>query len=401
MLAALGGCSRYIESRDPVRSLPDDVPVPTNLSARVDNASISIRWEVTDTSRVDRFRIYVAESSQASYLLRDSTSSLSFTFSELLISQRYFFKVAAVTKSGLEGDRSTAVSAQMTYLSITVENNRKYSNSRNVTVQINAPTETSHLILSEDSTFGDAVFIPFVGTQTSFTLSPGDGVKTVYCRLQFDDGSITGDLLSDDVILDTRAAIDTVFFAPTGRVLTPGETISFGLKSGEPEGEARVDIPGADDVTLFDDGTNGDLTSGDGMYAGSWVVPVSFTLKDGEVSGSFRDAAGNSAAPRTAPQLLNINSPPQPVELVAVVRKDTVDFTWTESPDEDFASYRLYRDVVATVDTSDVLIAIQTDPRSVTRQYILPDDSTTYYFRVVVFDEHRLTAGSNVVTVNP
>ena len=30
-------CDRYIESRDPVRTLPDDIPTPTNLNMFVNN----------------------------------------------------------------------------------------------------------------------------------------------------------------------------------------------------------------------------------------------------------------------------------------------------------------------------------------------------------------------------
>lgn len=405
LFATVVGCGRYVDSRNPVRSLPDGGPVPINLLARVNNTgSVTVSWEVSDSARVARFRIYVSDSTGSNYVLRDSTTGYGITIDGLLINQRYFFKVAAVMGGGLQGELSEAVSAKVMYLSITIQNDRKYTNTRDVQVRINSPpTETSHLMLSEDPTFADAVYVPLTGMQASFTLSEGDGVKTVYVRLQFSDGSQSGELLFDDIILDTHARIDSVFFTPSGVTFSAGETITFGLDASETGGDASVSftgMTGMEKVSLFDDGTNGDLDAGDGVYLGYWVVPTTFALYNGHVTGSFTDAATNRASQITSQHLLNINSAPQPVELVAVVQSDTVDFTWTASSEQDFASYRLYRDISASVDTSDVLIALETSQNTVTFNYVLPDTGT-YYFRVFVFDEHGLFAGSNVVIVAP
>jgi len=398
-LAVVFGCDRYISSRDPVRFLPDAIPVPINLTVQVGNGSVTINWEIVDSTKVALFRIYVADSTQAVYVLRDSTADYSITMEGLFVNQRYFFKVAAVSNEGLESEWSQAVSSRIMYLSITIQNDQEYTKTRDVSIQINSSPETSHLMLSEDSTFADAVFTSLVGTQTNFTLSMGDGIKTVYARLQFDGGVQSGQLLSDDIILDSWAQIDSVFFAPPGDTFTSGDTITFALVSGEPGGVASVSFTGVSKVSLFDDGTNGDLFAGDGVYSGYWVVPINFTLNDGEVTGSFTDAAGNWAAQITSQQVLNINSAPEAVELFVVIQTDTVKFTWTTSNDQDFASYRLYKDSAQDVDTSDELIAIETGQATVTYDYERPLD--TAYFRIFVFDGHGLYAGSNTVKVAP
>jgi hypothetical protein len=204
LAATVVGCSRYIESRDPVRSLPDAGPVPINLTARLDNGSITISWEVVDNTDIARFRVYVADSNGINYTPWDSTTGYSITLEGLNINQRYFLKVATVSYSGLESKLSEAITARVMYLSIMIQSDQEYANSRNVQVQISSPQEeTSHLMLSENSTFSDAAFVPFVGTQTDFTLSEGDGIKTIYARLQFFDGTQSG-ILSDDIVLDTR-----------------------------------------------------------------------------------------------------------------------------------------------------------------------------------------------------
>ncbi len=403
LAAAVVGCSRYIESRNPVRSLPDAGRVPINLAARLDNGSVTISWEVADSTDIARFRVYVADSTGLDYTPWDSTTGFSITPEGLKINQRYFFKVAAVANSGLESELSEAVSARIMHLSIMIQNDREYTNSRDVLIQVSSPPkETSHLMLSENPTLTDAVFVWFDSTGTSFQLSEGDGVKTVYARLQFFDGTRSGELLSDDIILDTRARIDSVFFTPSGKTFSSGDTITFGLGAGETGGEASVAFTSAAGVMpLYDNGSNGDSNARDGIYSGSWVVPDDFTfLYNGDVIGSFTDAVGNQAVQIGAQQLLNINNPPEPVKLYAFLQHDTiVNFIWTICSDEDFASYRLYRKDSADVDESDIMIAIVTVQDSLTYHYKLPNTDTTYYFRIFVFDQHGLSAGSNVDSV--
>ena len=73
------GCNRTIETADPVRVLPDAPPTPVNVTARIDTASVTLLWEVLDTSAVRRFRIYVTDSAGENARLRDSTSDVSFS----------------------------------------------------------------------------------------------------------------------------------------------------------------------------------------------------------------------------------------------------------------------------------------------------------------------------------
>ncbi len=397
-VAVIIGCSRYIESEDPVRSLPGEVPVPVNLVAQISNAgTVTLSWEVSDSASVARFRIYISDSTQSSYTLRDSTGSFSMTVDGLLANQRYFFKVAAVMNEGLQGDLSEAVSAKAMFLSITIANDKEYTNSRNVLIQINAPPETSHLMLSEDSTFADAVYVQFIGTQTSFTLSEGDGDKTVYARLLFGDGSQSGEPLFDDITLDTHARIDSVFFTPTGITFSPGDTVTFGLDAGESGGTARVSFTGVGEVKLFDDGTNGDLTADDGIYHGDWIVPVTFTLYNGGVTGSLTDDAGNVAAQIMAAEPLNIFGPPLPVTLSAIALSTfEIDLSWTPSVSSNFSAYRLYRSISPSVPDDTGLVTSISAVNTTSFTDTMLNHSTTYYYRMYVYDNSGLNSGSNV-----
>ncbi len=401
MMVMAAGCSRYIESRNPLHSLPQGGVVPENVRAYIENGAVTLRWEVADTANVERFRVYVSDSATTGFSLLDSTVENSITLEGLTVNKRYYFRVAAVLSTGLEWEPSETVSARVLYLSMMIQNDEEYTNSRYVQVRINTSSEATYLRLSEDSTFADAEFVPYDSPQRSFTLSEGDGVKVVYAQVQFADGAMTGEVLSDDIILDTHVRIDSVYFMPTGTTFAPGDTVTFGMVTGETGGEASVGFTGVGGIPLYDDGTNGDQVAEDGTYTGIWVVPAGFTLLDGSVGGSFTDAAGNRATPVSSLQLLNVNTPPEPVELLIIAdTSDTVEFYWTESNDDNFASYRLYRDVSSEVSTSDELVAVETSRGTLHLTHILPDVGIRYYFRLFVYDEHGAFAGSNVVKVH-
>ncbi len=402
MLAA--GCDRYIDDRDPVRSLPDDGPVPLNVKAFRIDGGVRLTWEMSDTAAVKRYRVYAAEIENdlvGEYLLQDSTSQMSVTLTDLTVNQEYAFRVAAVTGEGLEWGPSRAVKATVTYLSISLEEGAPAVNTRDVRVRLYIPTTTSHIRLSEDSTFADAVFIPFVGNSTTFEVSAGDGMKIVYAQLQFDDGSYSGQTLVDSILLDTRAEIDVVGFEPpaTGTAFGPGDQITFFVNSNEIDGNASVSFSGVTSVVCYDDGTGQDAVRDDGIYVGTWTVPISFTLSAGEVTGRFIDQAGNQATPTTASSALNIFTPPLALTLSALpVSTSEISLTWTESSSDDFAAYRIYRDSDQGVSVESELITTITTIGTTSFTDTDLDANTEYFYSIHVYDNNGLSTGSAVVS---
>ena len=237
ILVSLAGCDRYLDSSDPVRSLPSDVSIPINLEAVIDDASVTLRWELTDSSDVARFRIYVADDENGEYILRDSTSSYSATLDNLLLNQQHYFRVSTVTTTGLESSPSETVSATAVHLSISINDDSEYTRQRDVQVQIYTGVAATYVQLSEEADFSDAIWESF-GSTKSFELSEDDGVKTVYVRMQYADGSETGASLSDDITLDTYAEITSVTFWPQFDTLKVDSTTTFKVDAGETGGEA-------------------------------------------------------------------------------------------------------------------------------------------------------------------
>jgi fibronectin type 3 domain-containing protein len=399
ILVSLAGCDRYLDSSDPVRSLPSDVSIPINLEAVIDDASVTLRWELTDSSDVARFRIYVADDENGEYILRDSTSSYSATLDNLLLNQQHYFRVTTVTTTGLESSPSETVSATAVHLSISINNDSEYTRQRDVQVQIYTGVAAAYVQLSEEADFSDAIWESF-GSTKSFELSEDDGVKTVYVRMQYADGSETGASLSDDITLDTYAEITSVTFQPQSDTLKVGQTTTFKVDAGETGGEASVSFESVRDFELHDDGIDGDVIADDGVYSGTYTVPHGVNALDAMVTGSFTDVAGNRAEGLVSESLLNINMPPVSVTLAADTNSvgSTVIFTWTISNESDFESYRLYRDNSGTSPSDDKLVTIITS--AATNQYETSMPSTTTPYSLFVFDRHGESAGSNVVTIS-
>jgi len=404
LLLIVGRCERKITSSDPDRIVPEIGPIVTNLQAEVSDQLIRLTWDVINGSDVDLYRIYQATDTGSSenYIILDSSTTRSRDINDLKINQVYYFKVAAVTTDGLEWDKSDEISSQFTYLSISIANGDEFTNKRNIVISIYAPVETSHIKLSENINFTDAVFIPFVGTGTQFELSDGDGTKWVYCELQFQNGSKTGSPLRDSIILDTKAEISSITYSTpaNGTYFQVGETITFTLDADENDGDASVRFGSGSNlvsVNLLDDGANPDVTADDGIYSGSWRVPEVFNAYGVEVTGIFSDAAGNSAANLIDVDLIYIYTPPAPVLLSALTESThEIRLFWNLSTSDNFAAFRVFRSTSAGVsDQSQQINFFSSNVDNMTDDHLT--DNTRYYYVIYTYDKSGLSSASNVV----
>ncbi len=396
-IALIAGCDRHLDSREPTRSLPDQLAAPVNLVAQLNDRSVTLSWEMTNPSGVSRYRVYRAATGE-DFMLQDSATVLTAALTRLPLNQSLRFRVAAVNSSGIEGKPSAEITVTVGLISIVIENNDKFTGDRSVSIRLNAPGSAEYVLLSEDSMFNDgAATLPYSPTRT-FELSQGDGLKTVYARFTFDDGSESGDAVSDDITLDTEVQIESVTYSPSGQTFFTGQTISFFVDGGEVGGEATVSFPGAAEIRLADNGTGADVTAADGVYSAAYVVPVGLTVNNGALSGHFTDAAGNDAVTALSAQALDIKATPVGVQLTQAEAMSSwqVDLRWSESASEDFSSYRLYRATSSSVSDVSELLASFDDSRTVAYTDTTPDAATEYFYRVYVIDNSGLRAGSNV-----
>ncbi len=395
------GCSRYIDSEDLDFQPPDAPPVPFSLNVTHLADGISLSWLVTDTVDGMTFKVYYREESATQtndYLLWQTTSDFSSVITGLSPDAIYQFAVASVLPGNIEGEKSIAASSQVGVISVIINNDDMYTDSRTVSVDFVIPGSASLMQVAENSDFAGAHWQNY-RTSLSFELSTGDGVKYVYARFRFTDGSISDSLTPamDSIILDTETSIDSVYFSPSGTTLTAGDTLDLYIATSEKDGTAYISFPGLNNYELNYDESLSDTLAGDYIYYRSYTIPANLETVDAQVTGHFTDAAGNQAEAVMASTLLNIADAPTPVTIFAATQSSSsIRLNWSEAIDNDFAAYHLYRSESEPVSqASDVITVV--NARS-TVQYVDSelDDDTQYFYRIYVYDNTGKSVGSNV-----
>ncbi len=395
------GCSRYIESEDLDFQLPDEPPIPISLNIVHLTDGVNLSWQVSDTVAGISFRVYYTEDSdtlEENYRLWETTTNFSSVITGLSPEEVYLFRVASVLPGNLEGAMSAAASSRVGIISVVINNGDLYTDSRSVNVGFVLPGVASLMQVSEASDFTGAHWQNY-RTSLGYELSIGDGTKYVYARFRFTDGSESdsADAVRDSIILDTETHIDSVYFEPTGVTLAMDSVIDFYLVTGEGEGNARIFFPGLSNLDLNYDVTSSDPVSGKYVYSRSYTIPANVEAVDGLVTGSFTDAAGNRATDVTALTLLNISNPPTPVTVFAVAQSSSsVRLNWSETIDNDFAAYHIYRDTSNSVSNNSEAITVISSRDTI--EYIDTGliVNRCYYYRLFVYDITARSAASNV-----
>ncbi len=239
----------------------------------------------------------------------------------------------------------------------------------------------------------------------SRTVSLSEGTNTVSGQARDIAGN---EGVSEQVVitLDTVAEIEDVSHDAVGEVVLVGQVINFSLDASETGGSAAVDIvPVNTGIVLYDDGTHGDDTAGDGIYERAYFAQASDEVSSAQVVGHFIDHVGNVAADQTAADPITINAPPPPVVLSTPsstdVTSSSVTLNWSESAAADFNRYRVFRSQSAGVDTLDTAIGSPiTNPAVTTVTDTDPSlqAGQTYFYRVFVWDNLGMATGSNEVS---
>jgi fibronectin type 3 domain-containing protein len=391
------GCTDQVSEPVQIDSITGAPEVPRDLQTRITDGMVELTWTVNQPSRVRQYLIYRGDTTLASVAtLIDSTAEMKYEDHSVRNNVRYFYQVATHATDGLVSKLSLPVSATPALYAISVNDNDKYASSSTVVIRAAALNGTRNVILGNDSLFSGQNWVDFA-TQISWTLEPGDGVKWVYAKFRDYEGNETVTHFADDIILDTRAVIDSVTEDSDGRTLSVGDILHLAVYTGEVDGVALVEVAGVGTQTLYDDGNAGDRVSGDGTYELDWTVPAAVDVRSGGIRGSFTDAAGNRADDKTSGSVINIANPPPGALLSAYVGSESsISLTWTRSEVTDFGSYLLFRSSSADVDTTSKLLINQTNASTTSYQDTDLDPGTDYYYVVYTLDQSGLKAASNI-----
>lgn len=397
----LFSCSREIP--DSVSPLPsDDVPrTPGNLTATTADRTVYLTWAMSDTQGIQFYRVYRSDSTDSDYKLMAEVDQESYTSINLRNGQAYYFRVSSVNYSGFEGYRSLAVRAVPSLYGLIINGGAEYTNNRDVTLTTVAPVSTIYMQVCNDSSFGGAVWENYALAK-AWQLTPGDLIKTVYIKYRDESDQATTKTVSAAITLDTRAAIDSVIFSPSGQAFVTGDLVHFRLFAGESDGQGSV-VVGDNllSIELYDDGGGGDAIADDGIYEADYSIANNLEFSNAAVWANFTDQAQNSATPIQARENMSVWRAPDPITIFNIAAPrgyfDRLELSWNASGADDFAQYQIYRSGAANVDSSDFLAGMLNSANMTSFVDTGLTQNTTYYYKVFVVDDNGLRTGSNEV----
>lgn len=399
----MGGCDKK-----PIGIIDNEAPTfpdpPANLRVTIGSGQVLLEWDEPGGAEIRIFKVFRADSASGEFAFLDSTDQRRYLDRSVQNGQPYFYKVSAVNLAGFESRKSAAISAVPNSYSIAIENGSDFTATRHIVISITAPPNTAMMMLSNDSAFGGAVWVP-VKPSTNWSLTTGDGVKTVYARFRDADGHENFDPVKDTIILDTRAEIASVTEDTNGQPKKAGDVIHFTLVANEPDGKASVSIEGGPQaLKLYDNGTNGDSRTDDGIYELDYLVGEKVDVYQAKVWGSFIDRVQNVADDVFATTILTVLRAPDPVTLYQPYAgsnpEKELNLAWSISQDTaDFSNYTIYRSRMPNVSDSTGDLVHVVNQRTTT-VYLDSDltPSTTYYYCIYVTDITGLRTKSNVVS---
>jgi len=401
--ALFTGCTT--DTQDPSFSNPLDpisgagLPVPSSVRVMVGDNAVKLTWEISGDETVEEFAIFrkrIDIFPEEDETLLDTVSATEYTDTRARNGRQYAYRLAA-GRDGRFGERTEEFEAAPGLHTIAIAGNAKLTKEREVTISYSISGAQAVRLSESAGEFND----PWqnAGGSTPWTLSAGDGEKTVYAQFRLTDGSETMPAF-DSITLDTKAAIEAFSFSGLN-VRSPGETIHFRLVAGEINGRATVTVGTVfSAVPLLDDGTGGDAVANDGIYERDLTIPPATSVEDVEARGAFTDEAGNQATEVPAPELLTIRKALEPVRLLAAIVSEppeaaAVTLRWSQTQEDEFSAYRLYRSEGATVDSTDRQIHSATSKTAIDHTDGEVIEGRTYAYRVYVEDSFGRQAGSN------
>jgi len=289
---SVSGCLDDVEI-SPTDISEEQIEAPQGLSIKVDNGKLALYWETVNNA--DHYKVF-RKYQLAEERVVSETDNEVYVDDNVLNGNEYYYSIAGVGSSGLDGCRSCWIRGVPSVYSILINNGSVYTNSVDVNIQITAPEICSVMKIANDSTFAGVSWESCVESKI-WTIEDVDGEKFIYAVFQDDFGNESYPV-SASVILDTYSRIISVSITPDSLSYDIGQMVHFSMnvEDNEVGGEAGILIEGySDTVQLYDNNRFGDDVAEDGIYERDFYPPSSLTGTDLIVNGIFIDKAGNAA----------------------------------------------------------------------------------------------------------
>lgn len=392
-LIFLPGCEK--SHLDPDLANRQLLPVPENLRATVGNQLIQLYWEYEDTSAGLRFRVFRRDSVAGVFTFLATANLPEFCDTPLANGREYAYQVQACNSCDYFSARSTTITATPALFGLEIESGLPVINHSLVNIALVAPAGTAQMRLANEESNETASWQPFTNS-VQWILSPGDGCKKVVAQFRDATGNENAGTVVDSIRLDTQAQIFEFTLIAANEILSAGDTLQIALVARETGGQAEVQI-GTWSFGLYDDGTHSDHVMNDGIYETTIVIPPGTDVRLSPARGYFRDSAGNEAISATTPNLITIQNPPTPVQLLLATATDSqaIRLSWSQNTDPDFAGYRILAAKQPNIPDSAEPAGLVTSQAQTQFTVTNLETAQTWYFKIVVVDQMNACAGSN------
>ena len=194
------GSAYWLETTEDCSLTVNGIPFNSSFSLDLKSGWNAFGWPYLESQPIEKVFDSLIFGTDYSRLCRFDSQSNSF--------QDYFNNPALDQFDTFQAGRAYYIYAlgnhNVTFLPLPQVNIEEgdYTNNRDITLALSA-LSASQMIISEDSSFAGASWEGYVPS-ISFSLSAGDGLKTVYLKFKDEAGKET-DTISDQINLDTVA----------------------------------------------------------------------------------------------------------------------------------------------------------------------------------------------------
>ena len=318
VLACLGGAGCELpelepfdgpyDPDNPANALPE---APGDLSARVGNTSVELKWTAVDGAvGYAVFRATPGGGDQGLAEVTDTT----YVDREGAAGESYGYAVVALSPEEVEGRPARMAGVVPGRYGIRIDGGALATAAPVVNVSAVGPAEAviAGLSVAESPELAEAAAPTAAGSSVDYDLGGDDGDREVWVVLYLDGGATTEPLTST-IHLDRVAEISGIQWCvnevcdePDSADSGAGDLVKFSVETSEKRFPARVllTIGGFDNdrIHLLD-------SDRDGVYEGELntaLTDIRTTEITGTVTATLVDAVGNSATPATSTERLAI-----------------------------------------------------------------------------------------------
>ena len=197
---------------------------PFELTVKIANGGVMLNWNKPIFPDIKQYKIYRSEEKSTGYLELATTENEQTQYVDKSIENghSYWYVVAAMNSAGKENDRTNVEPVNIkTQPVLVINGGAHFTLAREVQLTILAAKATQ-MMLSNNSDFAGTDWEDYA-TSKNWILSTGEGEKTVYMKVKYEDGmespTVMAKIKPQPIEPSIAIIADTVKYAPSRNVL--------------------------------------------------------------------------------------------------------------------------------------------------------------------------------------